>query len=87
VRGRGGVEPRAVLAGRDAESSDEKPPHRLGAAKAGQSCGLGDPVPGVEQRLRMIEPRALDELGWGNVELGGKEPGEVAWAHPRVGGQ
>jgi len=87
VRGRGGLEPGAVLAGRDAESSDEKPPHRFGAAKAGESCGLGNPVPRVEHGLGIIKPRALDELGWGNVEFGGKEPGEMARAHPRVGGQ
>jgi len=44
-------------------------------------------VPGVEQRLGVVEPGALDELGWGNVEFGGKEPGEVARADPRVGCQ
>jgi len=41
-------------------------------------------VPGVEHRLGVVEPSALDELGWGNVEFGGKEPGEVARADPRV---
>src|SRR5690606_14152933 len=73
-------EARAVDARRDSYDVDERAAHALVAAEAGLVRGPRHVVPGVQQRLRMVDPHALDELRGRHPELRAEQTREVACA-------
>src|SRR5262245_28274806 len=75
----------AVVPGRDAQGSAERPVHGLDGAEAGVAGDLGQPgAGGLEPPARRLDPRALDVDRRGEPQITPKRAGEVARAHPRA---
>src|SRR5882672_11094660 len=82
------AEPLAILSRRDADMTQEKPPHGFGRAQA----GLRDD--GFESVRRLLEktPRGLDSRGShearrGRAHLAGERPREIPGTHGHAAGQ